>query len=45
MKKSLKAWFSVARANFLPLSIILVFLGTAIAFYDGFLTFLVLSWR
>lgn len=37
MKKSLKAWFSVARVNFLPLSIILVFLGTAIAFYDGFL--------
>ncbi len=38
MKKTLKAWFSLARVNFLPLSLILVFLGTAMAYYDGFLS-------
>ncbi len=38
MSNKLKAWFSLARVNFLPLSVVLVFLGTAIAFYDGSLS-------
>ncbi|RLG39761.1 MAG: prenyltransferase [Thermoproteota archaeon] len=33
---TVKAWLSVARINFLPLSIILVFLGTSIALYEGY---------
>lgn len=32
----LKSWFFVIRAPFLPLSIVLVLLGTSIAFYEGF---------
>jgi len=31
-----KTWFLETRPQFLILSIVLVFLGTAIAWYDGF---------
>jgi 1,4-dihydroxy-2-naphthoate octaprenyltransferase len=32
----LKVWFAETRPQFLPLSVVLVFLGTCIAWYDGY---------
>jgi 1,4-dihydroxy-2-naphthoate octaprenyltransferase len=35
MEMKLKIWMSEIRANFLPLSVVLIFLGTSIAWHEG----------